>query len=227
MIDRRYVEGERMTAHHAHRQPLAIALPTLAALVVSLLVAGCGQTLPTGGATAPDVASSATSRLPSPPSSDSVTSAQSEDVDGLFAELAATSQPMTIFAPTALPEDAVLADRWFPVLESQDSGAYDGPPAGNPQVLGSGADSEIQVIFQAGDGWLAILENFRGDLGDVTGTPVGFVAGNAATLYEVNGGELVQWSQDGRWYGVFGRGIGKDDTVAIALGMQPRSAQSR
>ena len=83
------------------------------------------------------------------------------------------------------------------------------------------------MVFQAGDGWLAILENFRGDLGDVTGTPVGSVAGNPATLYEVNGGELVQWSQDGRWYGVFGRGVARDVVVAVALGMQPASAESR
>ena len=215
-----------MRAHRAHRQLLAVALPFLAALLVSLLVAGCGQSLPADGATAPDVPNSTTSSLPSTPPSDSVTSAQPEDVDDLFAELAATCEPMTVFAPTVLPEDAVLADRWYPVLESQDPGAYDGPPAGNPQVLGSGADSEIQVIFQAGEGWLAILENFRGDLGDVTGTAVGSVAGNAAAVYEVNGGELVQWSQDGLWYGVFGRGIGRDDTVAVALGMQPRSAKA-
>jgi hypothetical protein len=213
-----------MTSLSTHRQPLVIALLALAALLMSLLVLGCGQSPLADGATAPDVPSSATSSVSSTSSSDSVTSVRPEEVDDLFAELAATSRPMTIFAPAVLPEDAVLADRWFPVLESQDPGAYGGPPAVNPQIVGSGADSEIQVVFQAGEeGWLSILENFRGDLGDVTGTPVGSVAGNAAVLYEVNGGELVQWSQDGLWYGVFGRGMGKDDIVAVALGMQPIS----
>lgn len=226
-----------MTAHRARRKSMVIALPAIAALVASLLVAGCGQRSPTGGTAAPEVPSSAsavtsapestTSSLPSPPPSDAATSPQPQEIDHLFGDLAAASQPMTIFAPAVLPEDAVLAQRWLPVLESQDPDSYEGPPAANPQVLGSGADSEIQVVFQAGDGWLVILENFRGDLGDVTGAPIGSVVGNAATLYEVNGGELVQWSQDGLWYGVFGRGLGRDDIVDVALGMQPRSAESR
>ena len=226
-----------MTAHHARRRSLVVGLPALVALLVSLLLGGCGQGPSSGGTTSSEVLSSSstvtaaseatTSSLPSPLSSDAVSSALPEEVDALFSELAAACQPLTIFAPTVLPQGAALADRWFPVLDSQDPGSYEGAPAGNPQVLGSGAESEIQVIFRVGDGWLAILENFRGDLGEVTGTSVGTVAGNAATLYEVNGGELVQWSQDGLWYGVFGRGVDRDDVVATALGMQPVSADAR
>ncbi len=232
-----------MTAVGGHRKFVEVAVTAIAALVVCVLSVGCGQgpastgTVPTAAlppATAGQssnstktTASPSTSSLTSPPSSDTVTSTAFEDVDRLFAELAANCRPMTIFAPAVLPDDAVLADRWFPVLESQDPGSYDGPPARNPQVLGSGADSEVQVIFQAGDGWLAILENFRGDLGDVKGTPVGTVAGSPAVVYEVNGGELVQWSQDGLWYGVFGRGIARDQLVDVALGMQPQSAEPR
>ncbi len=198
---------------------------------------GCGQGPSFGGTASSEVGNSGpavtgaseatTSSLPSPPTSDVVPSAGPQDVDALFSELAAACQPMTVFAPTVLPQGAALADRWYPVLESQDPGSYEGPPAGNPQVLGTGAESEMQVIFQVRDDWLAILENFRGDLGDVTGTSVGSVAGNAATLYEVNGGELVQWSQDGLWYGVFGRGVGRDDIVTTALGMQPVLVDAR
>ncbi len=75
-------------------------------------------------------------------------------------------------------------------------------------------------MYDVDGGWLVILENFQGDLGDVTGMPVGEVAGEPAALYEVNGGQLVQWSQDGRWYGVFGRGIPGQDVIDTALGMQ-------
>ena len=223
-----------MRTHTAWRTSLVVAVALVAALVASLLGGGCGQPNASTSTAVPDSASGitvssgpSTSRLSSPPSSDSVTTVQPQDFDGLFTELAAACQPTTIFAPTDLPEGAVLADRWFPVLESQDPGSYDGPPAGNPQVVGSGGDSEVQVIFQSGDGWLAILENFRGDLGDVTGTPVGWVAGNEAAVYTVDGGELVQWSKDGRWYGVFGRGIARDQIVEVALGMQPVSAEAR
>jgi hypothetical protein len=225
-----------MKAHRVRRRPLAVALPALAALVLSLVAAGCGQSPVAGSTSIPGVPSSASSVIGTPssttssvssPSSGSVTSAQLQGGGDLFAQLAAACWPMTIFAPTVLPERAVLADRWLPVLESQEPGSYQGPAAANPRVVGSGADSEIQVVFQTEDGWLAILEGFRGDLGDVTGTPVGSVAGNEAAVYEVNGGELVQWSQDGLWYGVFGRGIDRDRVVEVALGMQPLSAEAR
>jgi hypothetical protein len=148
------------------------------------------------------------------------------DIASLFGELAAAAAPMTVFAPTYLPADATLEEYWLPVIDSPKPEGYAGPPVSNPQVLGSGADSEMQVILRSAEGWLAIVENFRGDLGDVSGLPVGSVAGNAATLYEVNGGDLVQWSRDGLWYGVFGRGVSRDETIAVALGMQPVSEET-
>ena len=66
---------------------------------------------------------------------------------------------------------------------------------------------------------------FHGDLGDVSGTPVGKVGGSPAALFQVNGGELVQWSQDGRWYGLFARGVGRDAILAAALGMKTVSTE--
>ena len=95
---------------------------------------------------------------------------------------------------------------------------------GNPRVLGSGAEAEIQVMFRAGEGWLAILENFRGDLGDVSGTPVGSVAGNPATLYEINGGELDPVEPG--WALVRGVRTRRRarELIAVALGMQPAPA---
>jgi hypothetical protein len=141
-------------------------------------------------------------------------------VEAIFAWLAASVQPMTVFAPTALPEGATVSPQWLPVIDSADPQTYDGAAKSNPYVVGLGADSEIQVVFRAGQSWLVIIENFHGDLGDVTGTPVGSVAGNAASLYQVNGGELVQWSKDGLWYGIFGRGLERDAILATALGMK-------
>ena len=206
-----------MRVHLAWRRLLACVLVVPAGLTACLLIAGCGQGLGPAATTVSAEPSSTTAATAVPTS----TSQQTADVEEVFSSLAEASQPMTIFGPTFLPAGTALADQWLPVLEFTNPQAYDGPPVGNPQVLGSAADSEIQVVFQAGDGWLAILENFRGDLGDVTGTPVGTIAGNVATLYRVNGGELVQWSQDGLWYGVFGRGVPRDDLLAVARGMKP------
>jgi hypothetical protein len=140
-------------------------------------------------------------------------------VKDIFAALA-EAQPIAIFAPTQLPDGAALARQWLPVIESHDPASYEGGPESNPRVVGSGLDAEIQVIFKVGGGWLAIIQNFRGDLGDVSGSPVGAVAGSPATVYQINGGHLVQWARDGLWYGVFGRGMSRDATIALALGMQ-------
>ncbi len=91
----------------------------------------------------------------------------------------------------------MLADSWAPVIDSTDPGSYDGPSRRNPYVVGSGSEAEAQVVYRVGEGWLVFIENFRGDLGDVTGEEVGSVDGKPATLFSVNGGELVQWSYNG------------------------------
>jgi hypothetical protein len=133
---------------------------------------------------------------------------------------------MTVFVPSFLPDGATLAPEWLPVVDSTHPAGYSGPAVANPQVAGSGPESEIQVVFQQDDGWFVVLQNFRGDLGDVTGTPVATVEGSPARLYQVNGGELVQWSKDGLWYGVFGRGVSRDDLVAVAAGMRAQAPAS-
>ena len=167
---------------------------------------------------------SAVTPAPAQSSSTSVVSGSSSlpisELDKVFVDLAVVAEPMVIFAPTGLPQGAVLSDEWWPVAEVADPDSYEGSSEPNPRVLGAGSESEIQVVYDVDGGWLVILENFQGDLGDVTGMPVGEVAGEPAALYEVNGGQLVQWSQDGRWYGVFGRGIPEEDVIDTALGMQ-------
>jgi hypothetical protein len=202
--------------------------------VVLSSVVGLGLVLGVVACTAGDPATETTSGLGTTASAATASSSSTVTTDrgdsstiaALFDELAASAAPMTVFAPTYLPTDVALTKYWLPVIDSSKPEEYAGPPVSNPQVLGSGSDSEIQVILQSREGWIAIIEDFRGDLGDVSGSAVGTVAGNAATLYEVNGGDLVQWSQDGRWYGVFGRGVSRDDTIAVALGMQPVPAET-
>ena len=190
----------------------------LALTVVLAVGSGCGQAPASAGGTVPvSLSSTSTSAAAVVPVSPPVTPA---NIEQTFKALAASVKPMEVFVPTVLPEGATLAARWLPVIGSADPRDYRGEEQPNPRTVGAGPDSEVQVVFQAGSGWLVVIENFHGDLGDVTGTPVGVVAGNPALLYEVNGGELVQWSQDGRWYGLFGRGVSRDAILAAALGME-------
>ena len=79
------------------------------------------------------------------------------------------------------------------------------------------ADPEIQLVLTYRGGWLVVVENFRGDLGDVSGSEAPL--GMSRPLYAVNEGSLVQWSDGGRWYGVFGRQVPNDELVALALSM--------
>jgi hypothetical protein len=228
-------EGGAMTGHIGWRRYGAIAAGPAAGLmtmVIALgLIVGCGQapgSTATTDAITPTSASASTSQPPPEPSittqslpeSSTTIEAEPAGAEEVFARLAASVRPMTVFAPTILPQGATLSPRWLPVIDSPDPQTYDGVARNNPYVVGPGADSEIQVVFQTDQGWFVVIENFRGDLGDVSGAPVGSVAGEAATLYEVNGGELVQWSKDGLWYGIFARGLKRDAILAIALGMK-------
>ena len=140
------------------------------------------------------------------------------DVARLFADLARTLAPLTVYGLSELPPGASIAAEWWPALSMDSPSDYHGPIVANPRVSDSPQGSqEAQVLLKLGDGWLLILENFRGDLGEVTGSAVGTVAGRPATLYEVADGVLVQWSDQGAWYGVFGRGIGAEEVVRTAL----------
>jgi hypothetical protein len=147
-------------------------------------------------------------------------------VAGVFADLAQSLRPLVVFAPSDVPESARVAADWLPVIASPYPASATQPRKANPLVVGEGADAEVQVVLEVGSGWMVVIENFHGDLGDVTGKDVGKVDGIPATLFEVNGGELVQWSLDGKWYGVFGRGVSEDAILALALGMVQAPAES-
>jgi len=158
---------------------------------------------------------------PSPSSTSAATAnASQSDVAHLFGDLARALAPLAVYGLTELPSGASVPAQWWPVLTLHSPSDYHGPEVPNPQVSDSPPGTQAaEVLLKLGDGWLVILENLRGDLGDVTGSAVGTVAGRPATLYELNDGVLVQWSDQGAWYGVFGRGVSAEEVVRTALSL--------
>ena len=139
----------------------------------------------------------------------------------VFVDMAEAAAPMTVYGLADLPKGATIAGEWWPVVDLEDPSEHDGPFADNPRVSGGeAAEPEIQLVLEYRGGWLALLQNFRGDLGDVQGDQVGTVDGHPAFLYAVNGGTLVQWSDHGRWYGLFARDVAADEVVRVALEMR-------
>lgn len=145
-----------------------------------------------------------------------------DGVGKVFGDLVRDAAPMVVYGFTELPTGVSVAEWWWPVIDVQVPDDYKGPAVRNPRVSGRGEiGPEIQLVLHHTDGWSVVLENFRGDLGDVDGEVVGTVSGHKAMLHAVNGGFLVQWSDAGRWYGVFGRGLDPEEIVDLALMMQP------
>lgn len=137
-----------------------------------------------------------------------------------FVDLARAVGPMPVYGLNELPAGVTVAADWWPVVDVEDPSQYGGPAVANPRVSGElGTEPEAQLVLEHPDGWIVVLENFRGDLGDVAGENVGEIGGNVAALYEVNGGILVQWSDGGRWYGVLARGMPAESVVEISLKM--------
>jgi hypothetical protein len=126
-----------------------------------------------------------------------------------------------VYSPAYLPAEAALAATWWPVTELHLPSDYQGPHVDNPRVdEAHGKAVAAQVILEVGQGWLAVLENYRGDLGDVAGDVVGEIQGNRATLYSVGGGTAVQWSDEGLWFVVFGRNLPASEVAKVALSME-------
>jgi hypothetical protein len=144
-----------------------------------------------------------------------------DPVKALFSDLSQALAPVVVYAPSYLPAGASIPAAWWPVLEVADPGDYHGPELPNPRVdAAEGSPVAAQVVIQIGNGWLAILENFRGDLGDVEGEVVGEVQGHVAKMYVVNECAVVQWSDAGRWYAVVVRAVAVVEVVTVAVSMQ-------
>ncbi len=137
-----------------------------------------------------------------------------------FAALAARMAPVAVYAPAGLPMSARVDAEYFPLLTCVEPSEYQGPKQPNPLVTGSVDQASAEVLVRTDEAWMVFLENFRGDLGDVSGTHVGDVQGHPAHSYEIAGGVVVQWSDTGRWYGVFSRDIPAEQLAQIALDMR-------
>jgi hypothetical protein len=139
--------------------------------------------------------------------------------EAIFEAIASAMAPLPAYGLAELPAEAVVPADWWPVIELSDPAEYEGEPFLNPRIMGEGSvQPQAQLVVKIQDGWILLYENLRGDLGDVTGDTVGTIAGHQATLYDVNGGKLVQWGDSGCWYGVFGRGVSAERLIDIALG---------
>jgi hypothetical protein len=143
------------------------------------------------------------------------------DVVTAFAGLAAQAGSLTLYAPTEVPSGATIARSWWPLSAGQEPPESGVTGSSNPYVVGDGSRPEVRVLFRVGAGWLELLEGVRGDLGELPGELVGSVSGHTARAYRLLGGDLVQWSDQGAWYAVYGRGMKREDVVRFARGMRP------
>jgi len=154
------------------------------------------------------------------------------EIQEAFESVLLQLQPLPVYAPTALPEGATLADSWRPIIApvdsksligSSSSPAEEGPPAleaaPNPRLIDGPQEPQAEIMVDTPRGPLLFLENFRGDLGDVSGDDIGTINGHPAVIFGLAGGWLVQWSDEGRWYCVYGSGMSKEDVAGVALEM--------
>jgi hypothetical protein len=222
---------------HRHRQFLTLIVGLTLCAGPSLLAFGCGAEAaedPTA-----DQTSLVGTSVPSPETSAHTTSSAAPDStttaapphltartpQAAFVYLSERLTSIPVYSPAYLPTEAALAATWWPVTEIQRPSDYTGPAIDNPRVYeANGVAVAAQVVLAVGKGSLAILENYRGDLGDVVGETVGEVGGNKATRYSVGDGTAVQWSDEGLWFVVFGRNISASEVTKVALSMGKSSS---
>jgi hypothetical protein len=228
LVSRTYQDDDeqRLFTRKSHWKQIAGTLCIFMTVGLAAVCQACGtsaaEIVPddTGGATSVSAPVPAAGTDESSPTT--VATLVSQASDHVFVELARLVAPMPVYGWDELPAGLTVAAEWWPVVDLDSPDEYEGTAYANPRVSASGqAEPEAQLVLDYGDGWLVVLENVRGDLGDVTGAEVGTVNGNAAALYEFNSGSLVQWSDHGRWYGVFARGVPLDEVVEMALEVLP------
>jgi len=202
-----------------------IAFPLIAFLVL-VLIAGCGEdgespsassvAEPGNGteaSTPPEQAASTTTSV----LTDLSWAAPSSEIATTFDVLVQEHPDVVIFRPTELPEGTVMADWWEPVALTGTKSA--GSEDDNPRVV-DGEPPEVRIALRVGDAWLEIIEGVQGDLGNLPGRDAGMVAGNSASVHDALGAVIVQWSKDGLWYAVVGRGLPEETVQRIANQMQ-------
>jgi hypothetical protein len=211
-------------------------IATALTATLAILAGGCG-TFASSAAPAP-VSGSESTALPTTAepattssmasTTSSIASTAAPSLDAVFEAIALAMAPVHVYGWDDLPAEATVDPDWWPVIQVDDPAAYDGERLANPRIVGQGSDEpQAELVLRLGEGWLLLFENFRGDLGDVQGRSVGAVGGREAMLYDVNGGQVVQWSDAGRWYSVFGRGVATNRLVEIALALRLVAAKQR
>lgn len=207
---------------------VAAAGACLLALLLLALLTGCGAE--ESGPTLTPLGTSATAKAGAGEASSAASAASSpaqdrgHSLDGAlvnaFSEAASALAPVPVYAPTVLPPGSALAPGWWSLLTED----HPPPPAdstlANPRLVRDSAEPQAEILVETPDGWIVFLQNFRGDLGDVQGEPAGEVCGHALMLYHMAGGILAQWSDGGRWYGIFGKGEVTEQLSAIACTMR-------
>jgi hypothetical protein len=199
------------------RAAMAGVALTLSLLLGSPALVSCAGS--TGDAGSVSDSSLATTSVPAPDLERAQTTASSTTsppATAIFEELAVALAPMPVYGLRQLPAGVSVAELWWPVIELESPDEYQGEKTVNPWMVQSPeADPQAQVVLEVDEGWAVVFANFRGDLGDVQGEPVGSVGGHDAFLFEVNGGVLAQWSDGGRWYGVFGRNVSREAVASL------------
>lgn len=198
-----------------------VALAVLLSVGGAPSLAGCGvapagapstlgSSLPAGGSSVPPAATGGvpTTRGPAPTGSAADADVPpagwtppSGDVLSAFtASAAAVACPL--YLPAFLPPETVVSE-------------------GNAEPpLGGEMSAELAVTLSTGGGTIHVWEGIAGDVGDLPGQPCGFVGGRPLTGYSMLGGFLVQWSDEGWWYGVFSRDVGRAAVVGVAAAME-------
>ena len=132
--------------------------------------------------------------------------------------------PLAVYAPTVSAGGSRLAAHGFPVFDSTDPGSYDGPVP-EESVGGRVRRDPGTGGVQGGRGWLVVIENFHGDLGDVTGEEVGSVAGRRPLCFTSTAGSWCSGASMASGTG-FWAGFSRAVLVAAALGMEVVSGRS-
>lgn len=206
-----------------------------------LMVAGCGgaQTAGAGSTIVSSTLSSAgppsipgpTTATTAAPSATAGTTGSgpipwatpSDEVAAAFRALQARLPGVRLYVPERLPAGTTLARTWWPVSSGKSPTVWTGPALANPRVTGNGDDPQVSIVLQVGDGdaWLEVLERFKGDLGDIPSRPGPDVSGRPAASYRLHGGDYIQWSDAGSWFGVYGRHLAAGVTAEVAASMRP------
>ncbi len=174
---------------------LAAGLAVACTVVGAYLWAGCGSDATTQTLPPPSVGTDPSQQL-----STRGWEAPTPEVLAAFRE-GSVDLSCPLYVPALLPAGTRLATE------------------GVGSIVGEDVGAELAVVLTVNGGSIQVWEGVAADVGDAPGTPCGAVDGRPAVAYPMLGGVLVQWSDQGWWYGVFSRDVPRDAVVAVATSM--------